>query len=242
MNNATRLLVVEDDESLRESLAVLLRDEYDVFTAGDGIEGITMAKLLKPSIILLEARIPRKDGFSTVLDLRKEEETRKIPIVMLAALADVDQRVKAFQLGADDFITKPFEPDELLARLEAKVRLVRNILQHTKKSRKAVLDCGNLTADLSNLEVRVDGRDVRLSVLEFKILVYLIKHRKQLRSRRQILEAAWKAKGLSERLLDPHMLLIRRKLKGFDHEIASIYGGGYIVRPLLERSPALKSA
>src|ERR1041385_7032397 len=119
---AAKVLVVEDDEDLRDSLATLLQDEYEVVTACNGDEGIAIARQQRPAVILLDILMPMKDGFETIACLREDRSTRNIPIVMLTAASGLQQRVKAFNLGADDFIPKPFEPEELLARLQAKIR------------------------------------------------------------------------------------------------------------------------
>src|SRR3954464_14397987 len=99
-----KLLVVEDDRDLRESLLDLFKDHYDVLSASDGIEGLAVALKEQPSAIILDALMPRCDGFSMVKELRKESETRHIPVLMLTALSDLTNRLKAFELGADDFL------------------------------------------------------------------------------------------------------------------------------------------
>jgi two-component system response regulator MprA len=233
-----KLLVVEDDDDLRDSLKELLQEQYRVISAGNGAEGLALAQQEKPNAIILDVMMPKSDGFSMVTALRKDSETRCIPVLMLTALSDLQNRLKAFELGADDFLAKPFEPAELLVRVAAKLRLQadekRCLQQGEEKADPAVIRCGNLTMDPRNLSASVDGRPVRLSLLEFNLLKYLAKHRNKLRTRKQILLAVWKDPNASERLLDPHMMVIRRKLEGFDHEIASIYGGGYILRPRLD--------
>src|SRR6185295_9014289 len=117
-----KLLVVEDDRDLRESLRDLLSDRYDVISASDGVEGLEVALREQPKAIILDALMPRCDGFALVEELRKGDETKHIPVLMLTALSDLQNRLKAFELGADDFLAKPFNPDELRVRIEAKIR------------------------------------------------------------------------------------------------------------------------
>jgi DNA-binding response OmpR family regulator len=223
-----KLLVVEDDSDLRETLRDIFKDGYDVLSACDGIEGLAVALKEQPSAIILDVVMPRSDGFAMVTELRKGVETKHIPVLMLTALSDLQNRLKAFEMGADDFLAKPFNPEELRVRIAAKIRRLSPKSEAKKSS--SLIECGNLILDPRSLDVTVAGRPVKLSVLEFNLVRYMVKHRNKLRTRKQILSAVWKDPEASERLLDPHMMMIRRKLEGFDHEIASIYGGGYILR------------
>lgn len=230
MIKAHEVLIIEDDQDLRESLKIALSPIYQVFTSPNGIEGVEVAKTIQPSIILLDILMPNQNGFDTISVLRNTSETVKIPILMMSVISTSPDRVRAFNLGADDFLVKPFGTDELLARVASKIRLIETL--SSKTSKKNFLKCGNLKMDLESLEVTIANNSIQLSYLEFCLLKYFIKHINKLRTRRQILDAVWKSKDASERILDPHIMLIRRKLIGFDHEISSIYGGGYILRPL----------
>src|SRR4051812_4688053 len=120
-----KLLVVEDDTDLRESLCDLLSDRYDVLTASDGVEGLALAVKEQPSAIILDICMPGPDGFAVVDELRREVETRDIPVLMLTAVSDLQNRLKAFEMGADDFLAKPFNYEELLVRIAAKLRRAR---------------------------------------------------------------------------------------------------------------------
>jgi DNA-binding response OmpR family regulator len=227
MERTYKILVVEDDLDLRESLKDLLRGQYTVFTASNGEEGIEIAKATTPTIIVLDLMMPKQDGYEALELLRSDSDMCKIPVLMLTGLNAAASRIRAFELGADDYIGKPFEPEELLARVKAKIRLVEAF---APQKRVALTQCGNLTLNSKSLDVRVSDKPVKLSFLEFNLLSYLVRHRNKLRTRNQILDAVWRTEYSSNRILDPHITVIRRKLADFDHEIVAVYGGGYMLR------------
>jgi len=228
MATTHKVLLIEDDEDLRQCLRELLSEHYLVFTANDGVEGVAVAKQHHPTVILLDLMMPRSDGFETLKFLREDPETRATPVLILTALSDLNVRLRTFNLGADDFMSKPMNTEELLARIASKIRLLESLTP--KKRTDALIQCGNLSMNPRSLEVRIGDDVVPLSLLEFNLVRYFVKHKDKLRTRRQILEAVWSNREISERILDPHILLIRRKLKGFDHQIATVYGGGYILK------------
>lgn len=230
----SKILVVEDSEAIRDGLRKVLDDHYEVLLAVDGIEGITMAIKSQPDLVLMDVMMPRLDGFMACEALRQEEMTRDIPIIMLTALQTAKERIQAFKAGADDYISKPFNGDELIARIEAKIRRfgeMRSASISLKPSFEKPLSCGNLILDKESQEARVSGKTVRLSALEFKLIAFLIENKGKLCRREDILSAVWESQDLSGRILDPHILAIRRKLEGFNHVIRAVYGGGYLLKP-----------
>jgi DNA-binding response OmpR family regulator len=188
--------------------------------------------------------MPRLDGFLTCEALRQEETTRDIPIIMVTALKSTQERIHSFKVGADDYISKPFESDELLARIEAKLRRfeeLRSVNQSSfgsgavsAKDAKRVV-CGNLVLDENTREAFINGETISLSALEFKLISYLVERKGELCRREEILASVWESQELSVRILDPHILAIRRKLGSFDHVIRSVYGGGYVLKPAQEQ-------
>src|SRR4051812_2418681 len=122
-----KVLVIEDDPDLRECLRDLLSDGYQVFTAADGTEGVQVARRETPNVIVLDIMMPKMNGYAACEELRQDQSTSRIPILMLTGADQSESRIKAFRLGADDFIAKPFIPEELRARVEAKIRFTQSL-------------------------------------------------------------------------------------------------------------------
>jgi DNA-binding response OmpR family regulator len=187
--------------------------------------------------------MPGMDGITVCEKLRSSEITRHIPIVILSGVADVDQRIKVFLTGADDFVTKPFRIKELAARVESKLRRVREVeegmLQPDRSPEK--ITCGNLTLDSSKIEVSINGKVVPLSVLEFNLLRFIVVNADRVISRETILQNVWKDAVVTDRTVDTHIACIRKKLKDFDHVISTIYGAGYILKPNATTEPPLQT-
>jgi two-component system response regulator RpaA len=201
-------------------------EKYDVILAEDGSEGLKLAIAHQPRAILLDVLMQTMDGLSACEAIRRDPRTENIPVLMLTAVSGLNEKVRAFRAGADDYIGKPFYPEELLARLESKLRRVGR----REDAASPVIQCGNLTLNLEAMEVRVDGKEIALTLLEFNLLKFFIENTGKLKSRDEILGAVWKNKDTPSRILDPHILAIRRKLEGFDHRLSTIYGGGYILK------------
>lgn len=247
MQKKATILVIEDNESIREGLDQTLGERFHVIMAHDGVDGLKMAIKNAPDLILLDVMMPRLDGFLTCEALRQEETTRDIPIIMVTALKSTKERIHAFKVGADDYVSKPFDSDELMARIEAKLRRFEELLAEAQPSsglgvgpvsgEKRVV-CGNLVLDGNTREASIQGETIYLSALEFKLISYLVERKGQLCRREEILASVWESQELSVRILDPHILAIRRKLEGFDHIIRSVYGGGYVLKPAQEQAPS----
>jgi two-component system alkaline phosphatase synthesis response regulator PhoP len=202
------VLLVEDEPGLVLTLTDLLRSEgYRVETAEDGLEGLERAGSGDFDVIILDVMLPGKNGFDVCRDLRRRG--LQTPVLMLTARGQLTDKVVGLKLGADDYLTKPFEPLELLARLEALLRRVA-----APATLAETFAFGPVTADFRSTEVRRDGRLIEMSSREFQLLRYFIQHRGATISRRQLLRDVW---GYDEaaftRTVDMHVALLRQKLE-----------------------------
>lgn len=231
MNRRIHILVIEDDVLLSDEIRDSLSDNFDVTIANSGEKGTQIAAERAPDLILLDIGLPNMDGISVCEDLRKKTVTRHVPIIVITGNSDEEKRILSYQQGADDFLTKPFSRKELLARVNSKVR---RLMELAKPGTLDVLTCGNLELDTRSLEVRVAGRLVRLSVLEFNLLHFFLQNRSSVMSREKILASVWKGAVVSDRTVDTHIASLRKHLADFDHAICTIYGAGYVLKPLQE--------
>lgn len=225
MEQRHTILIVDDEPDNRELIEHILSSKFNVLAAPDGEEGIRIARAQQPDLILLDITMPKMDGIAVCETLRGNEATRHIPIIMLTAATDLDRRVKSFSTGADDFISKPFKPQELLARIQSKIRRVEE-----RTGKQDVVACGNLTLDLRKIEASIEGTPLALSVLEFNLLKCFVTNKDRVMSRDRILEAVWRDSVVSDRTVDTHIVSLRKKLTGFDHEITTVYGAGYVLK------------
>jgi DNA-binding response OmpR family regulator len=229
---AEKILVVEDETSLRETLAYNLnRQGYQVETAVDGQAAIDTARALQPDLIVLDIMLPVIDGFEVCRILRQEMNA---PILMLTARDEEIDRVIGLEMGADDYITKPFSMREFLARVKAqlrRVRLVREEMDTEIDVSKEIIHISNLTLDLTRREVLLDGQPLALKPKEFDLLLFLARHRGQVLSRDLILERVWgwEFSGGS-RTVDVHVRWLREKIEDSPAEperIVTVRGVGY---------------
>lgn len=227
------ILIVEDETSLREALAYnLARQEYIVEAVGDGPSALSAARRLHPDLILLDLMLPGLDGFEVCRILRKE---MNIPILMLTARDDEIDRVIGLEIGADDYITKPFSMRELMARVKAHLRRERLIREETsaeqETSPKNVLRSGNLTLDLTRREVLLDAKPLALKPKEFDLLLFLARHRGQAVSREYLLEQVWGWEfGGGTRTVDVHVHWLRERIEAdpsHPTRIITVRGSGY---------------
>lgn len=214
-----RILIVEDDPALQRSLAASLREEnYAVDTASDGEEGLFKAQSAAYDAIVLDVLMPQLNGWEMLARLRKDKRT---PVLMLTALDATPDRVRGLDNGADDYLPKPFELDELLARLRALIRRSAGRAQ-------AVVAVGGLSVDTAARRVRLDGKDVALTAREYALLEYLVLHRGQVVSRAELYEHLFDEDDDSmSNLLDVHVSNLRKKL-GYGL-IATRRGYGYCI-------------
>lgn len=227
-----KILVVEDETSLRETLAYnLTRQNYQVETATDGQTAIVKARETEPDLVVLDIMLPVLDGFEVCRILRQETNT---PIIMLTARDDEIDRVIGLEMGADDYITKPFSMREFLARVKAqlrRVRLIREEMDSEITLEKQNIRFGNLTLDLTRREVLLEERPIAMKPKEFDLLLFLARHRGQVLSRDLILERVWgwDFSGGS-RTVDVHIRWLREKIEEDPAEpnrIITVRGAGY---------------
>ena len=218
-----KILVIDDEKNIRASLASILEDEeYKVFFATSGEEGIEKFQNIKPDAIFLDIWLPGIDGLEICHTLRQESD---IPIIMLTAMTTDEDRLRGLDLGADDYVTKPFSPRELAARVRAVLRRIPG-----ERGPDKVVH-GDLTIDFLKYEASVADRSLKLTPVEFKILGAMAKEPGRVFSRAQIIE---KALGYDfdgfDRTIDVHILKLRRKLEPDPRHpryIKTIYGAGY---------------
>jgi len=227
-----KILVVEDEPTLLETLEYnLTRQGYHVITASDGVTAVERARRERPDVILLDIMLPKMDGFEVCRTLRKE---MNVPILMLTARDDEIDKVVGLEVGADDYLTKPFSMRELLARVKALLRRVRLI--HEEMAATAVpaserLVFGDLVLDLSRGEVRLGDRTIPLKPKEYELLVFLARNRGMALSRDLILERVWGwdfAGGT--RTVDVHVRWLRQKIERNPAQptrIVTVRGIGY---------------
>lgn len=229
-----KILVVEDEISLQETLAYnLKRQGYEVQTAGDGSAALQIARQTRPDLIILDIMLPGMDGFEVCRILRQEMTT---PVLMLTARDDEIDRVVGLEVGADDYLTKPFSMRELLARVKALLRRIRLIRQEIGNGGSAapgsqLLTFDDLTLDLSRREVRLSEKAVSLKPKEYELLLFLAQHRGQVLSREFILERVWGWDFIGDsRTVDVHVRWLREKIEpdpANPQRIITVRGAGY---------------
>lgn len=225
-----KILIIEDEVEIIEGIKYFLEDaNYEVDIATTGLAGLMMAAKQHPQLIILDLHLPDINGFEICRTLRADNDFDQTPIVVLTGDNSSADRTRAFELGVDDYIAKPFDFRELLIRVQRKL-IACHLVEPNKKNNE-VLSCGNLKIDILRHQVWIDEQPMKLGSLEFKLLLFLASNEGKLVSRHEILEQVWGSATVSERLIDPHILSLRNKMGGCcTHAIESIYKGGYILK------------
>jgi DNA-binding response OmpR family regulator len=229
---AEKILVVEDEPSLQETLAYnLKREGYVVEAVGDGRSALEAARRIKPDLLILDLMLPELDGFEVARILRKEMTTA---ILMLTARVDEIDRVVGLEVGADDYLTKPFSMRELMARVKAQLRRTRMLREELGKAGIAAhekLSFENLVIDLTRREVTLDDKPLQLKPKEYELFLFLAEHKGQMLSREFILERVWGWDFIGDsRTVDVHVRWLRQKIEaeaGSPKRIITVRGGGY---------------
>jgi two-component system, OmpR family, phosphate regulon response regulator PhoB len=221
------ILIVEDDRDILKLLAYNFRTAgYEVLSCEEGYEAVTVAKQRLPDLVLLDLMIPGLDGFEVCKELKRSPETRNIPVIMLTARGEEVDRIVGLELGADDYVVKPFSPRELMLRVRAVLR--RSTAEPTAES---FWENEGLRVDLEAHKVTIDGEELILTATEFKLLVELIRSRGKVQTRDQLLDKVWgyQFEGYA-RTVDTHVRRLRQKLGKYSHWVETVRGVGYRLR------------
>jgi phosphate regulon transcriptional regulator PhoB len=204
-----RVLVVEDERDVAELIRYNLSKEgYDVVVAPTGGDALKQAREVQPDIVLLDIMVPQLNGWEVCRRLKQDAETRKIPVIMLTGRVDEGDKVLGFEMGADDYVTKPFSPRELVARIRAVARRGRA----GEPDKKILVKVGDLEIDRYRFEVRVKGRPVELTPKEFELVAILAGAPGRVFGREELLDAVWGRDGFVEpRTVDVHLARLRAK-------------------------------
>ena len=226
-----KILVVDDEEHILELISFnLTNDGYKVIKANNGIDAVRLAIEEKPKLILLDLMIPGKDGYDVCREVRSNSEIRNIPIIMLTAKSEELDKILGLELGADDYITKPFSVRELLARVKAVLRRFSVV-----EPESSVLVFGNLKADFEKREIHVKDKKLDLTLKEFELLEILIRNKGKILTRDTLLDKIWGYEYIGEtRTVDVHIRYLRKKVEEDDKNpklIETIRGVGYRFNP-----------
>jgi len=217
-----KILVVDDEQSILDLLTAYLRREgYEVHTALDGLSGLQAARAYKPDLIVLDVMLPGMDGIEVLTRLRRESDAY---VIMLTAKSEETDKIVGLSVGADDYVTKPFSPRELVARVKAALRRLRDT---AGPSGSTALAFKHVRIDTGSRQVWIDDQPVELTSTEFDLLTVLAEHAGIVLSREQILQQVWGYDFFGEdRVVDVHVGHIRQKL-GDGSLIATVRGAGY---------------
>jgi DNA-binding response OmpR family regulator len=218
-------LIVEDDRNIAELLQLYLEKEgYEVTLAGDGGQGLMKFRIIKPDLVLLDVMMPVMDGWTVCKTIRNESMT---PVIMLTAKGETDDKVAGLKSGADDYITKPFQMKEVLARIEAVLRR-SGTASTSKKLRRLVFD--KLIIDMDAFELMVDGKKVDTPPKEMELLFYLASSPNRVYTRNQLLDEVWGFDYFGDsRTVDVHVKRLREKLENVSDKwsLKTVWGVGY---------------
>lgn len=228
-----RILVVEDEPDIAALIAYqLTREGFRVETAGNGTEALSAVARDVPDLVVLDRMLPGLSGDEVLERLKEEPGTSTIPVLVLTAKREQEDRIKGFELGADDYLTKPFSPRELVLRVQA---ILRRLQEAGVSSGGRILKAGPLRMDLGSHQVVMHGEELNLTPTEFRLLQALLERRGRTQSRKQLLEKAWDVEaGVSERIqtrtVDMHVRRLRAKLGEVGDWIQTIRGFGYRIK------------
>lgn len=223
----TRILIIEDEQDVIDLLTLNLRKAgFALSTATDGATGLRKAREGSPALIILDLMLPKMPGLEICKVLKTDINTRQIPILMLTAKAEEIDRIVGLEFGADDYVTKPFSPRELVLRINAILRRGRGESADEKK-----LSIGQITLDPSRHHVSVAGKAVRLTSVEFKLLSMLMKRQGRVQARDRLLNEVWGYESVIDtRTVDTHVRRLRKKLGKASAVIETVRGFGYRIR------------
>ena len=225
-----KILVIDDDIAINELIKVNLElSGYKVIQAYDGIKGFALCKQEIPALVVLDVMMPDVDGFTVAQRIRKNEETKDIPILMLTALSQVNDKVKGFNIGVDDYLVKPFETDELYVRVRALLKRANRIPE--SMAVKELLICNEITLLPETYSVKINDEVAKLTPIEFEIFYILFQNHGNMISSKKLLKDIWGYEPTDDiETIRVHIRHIRAKIDKIAHGkkyIETIYGGGY---------------
>ena len=221
----TKILVIDDDSNICDLLKLYFEKEgYEVRTAADGMEGISAFKIYEPDLVLLDIMLPRKDGWQVCREIR---EMSSKPIIMITAKGEVFDKVLGLELGADDFVVKPFDMKELSARVKA---VLRRYQAHANPNDEEVIKFENIEISLQKYELKLLGKPVDVPPKELELLYFLASNYNRVFTRDQLLDKVWGFDYLGDsRTVDVHVKRLREKLEGVSDKwmLKTVWGVGY---------------
>ena len=228
------ILVAEDDKEIRDGIGIYLRNQgYELLLAADGVEGLQMIESNNVHLAVIDIMMPRMDGIMMLMKLRENHE---FPVIMLTAKSEEIDKVMGLEMGADDYVTKPFAPMELLARIKSQLRRYTRYLElhrslsESPPKRDDIFTVGGLELDISEARLTVDGDDVRLTPIEFKILTLLMRNPGRVFSAEEIYERVWAERAVNTDTIMVHVRNIREKIEFNPREpkyLKVVWGIGY---------------
>jgi two-component system phosphate regulon response regulator PhoB len=220
-----KILIVEDERDIADLIGLNLeRHGYAVVKAYDGMEGTELAMQERPDLIVLDVMLPGRNGYAVFKELRRDARTARVPVIMLTARAQTEDRIQGLEAGADDYLTKPFSPKELILRISA-------VLKRAEAPPGQVdFSFGPFRFDKNSLKFYLDGEPVELTGTEFKLLVYLCERAGKPQDRNDLLRTVWGySDDVHSRTLDTHMKRLRQKLGDRGALVETVRGFGYMV-------------
>ncbi len=224
------VLVVEDDKEIREGVEIYLKSQgYEVFQAADGVEGLEVIEKEDIHLAIVDIMMPRMDGISMVVKLREKYD---FPVIFLSAKSEEVDKIMGLNMGADDYVTKPFTPMELLARVNSQLRRYRRFMERLgdKEDNARIHTIGGLEINEDNVEVTVDGEPVKMTPIEYKILLLLMKNPGRVFSAEEIYERVWNERAINTDTIMVHVRNIREKIEVNPREpkyLKVVWGVGY---------------
>ena len=219
-----KIYIVEDEPDIRETLEYNFSNEgFEVFTAPDGEEALSNIKKVLPDVLILDLMLPGLSGLDVCKSIRADDDIRDMSIIMLTAKGEEIDRVIGFELGADDYVTKPFSVRELILRVKVLLKKQRESLVENK-----LVTFGPIRIDLDAHELRINDKEIVLTALEFKLLQHLVKRKGRVQTREQLLGDVWGYSAeVTTRTVDTHIKRLREKLGNTSDYIQTIRGVGY---------------
>ena len=222
---ATKILVVDDDPNICDLLRLYFENEgYEVKTVNDGIEGLSFFKMYEPDLVLLDIMLPKKEGWQVCREIR---ELSSKPVIMITAKGEVFDKVLGLELGADDFVVKPFDMKELSARVKA---VLRRCQTHAHQNDEEVIKFENIEISLQKYELKLRGKSVDIPPKELELLYFLASNYNRVFTRDQLLDKVWGFDYLGDsRTVDVHVKRLREKLEGVSDKwiLKTVWGVGY---------------